>query len=114
MVVSLALFMPLIIILIALLVAAIPLTIAVKLMGGDASLFKVVMVNILVAVVTFTIQRFVPGIGAFATFFVMILIYKSMFGLGWLKTIFAWLLQGVVVVVLVLVLGLLGLTVALW
>lgn len=98
----------LLILLAVMLVAAIPLTIAVKLMGGEASLMKVVFANILVGVIVYGVKFLFASIPGFVSFVLMLFIYKVMFKLGWLKTFFAWLLQIVVIIILTAVLTLLG------
>jgi len=80
-----------------LVVSAIPLNIAVKVLGGESSIIKVIIVNILVgasaAILALVIDKFL----AIASFIVMIFIYKEMFKIGWIKAFFAWVFQGVII-----------------
>jgi len=98
-------------IVVGLIISAIPLFIAIKFLGGKASLMKVIIVNLLVGIVSFLIILFlIPSIGSlsswlltilpFLPYIVLILIYSIFFQLGIIKAIIAWILQAVILYVL--------------
>lgn len=95
-------------------ISAIPLFLAMKILGGRGGIFRVIFVNLLVALVTFLVKYYFQSwLGGLFAFILMIWIYKDFFRLGWLRALLAWLLQFVVVFLLVLLLGLVGITVPL-
>jgi hypothetical protein len=99
----------LIVLLVVLIISAIPLNIAVKLLGGKSGIIKVIFVNVLVGLVYFAIHAFIGLFAGLISFIAMLFIYKEMFRLGWLKAFFAWLLQGAIILIAILVLGFFGL-----
>ena len=84
------------------LIGAIPLYIALHLLGGRGSLLKVVLVNLGIGFIDsfieakFNMGWIIKGI----SFLVLLLIYKLMFDLGWLRAILVWALQFVFTVVM--------------
>lgn len=96
------------------LISALPLYFAVKVLGGKAGLFGVLFTNLLVAIVSFIINFLFDTWGGLFAFVLMIWIYKEFFELGWLRALLAWLLQFVFAVLILLLLSLLGVTVALF
>ena len=95
---------------VVLLVSAIPLNIAVKLLGGRSSLLKVVLVNILVAVLVTFVEGLFGIFAGIVSFVVMLFVYKTLFQLGWVKAFLAWVLQFVLIVLFVFLLTLIGIT----
>ncbi|MFH1126684.1 MAG: hypothetical protein ABIG84_04335 [archaeon] len=77
------------------LISALPLYFAVKLLGGEATIFKVLMVNLIAAIVGAVFK--LPLIG----FLLLLFIYKEVFKLSWFGAFAAWILQFVVAAVLV-------------
>jgi hypothetical protein len=73
--------------------SALPLYFSVKLLGGRASILKVIFVNLLVAIVAIAINILFNSWIGLITFILMLWIYKDFFRLGWIRAILAWLLQ---------------------
>ncbi len=88
------------------LLSALPLYFSVKVMGGKTGLLKIIIVNIIVALVAFAIKMQFDTWGGVIAFILMILIYKYMFKIGWIRAILVWLLQFVFAVIIFLFLGL--------
>ena len=81
----------------AFLVSALPLHLAVKLLGGKTNLIKTAFVAFVSGIVFSSIKMFLGiysrlAAGLFA-FFVLIWIYREMFRLKWHKAVLAWILQ---------------------
>lgn len=96
--------------LVILIISAIPLNIAVKLLGGRSSILKVIFANILAGILAFFIEMFLGG-GFWISvliFIAMLLVYKSMFEMGWIRSFLAWLLQFVIIAIIMIILALLG------
>jgi hypothetical protein len=92
------------IIVVAFLIAALPLYFTVKILGGKTGLLKTVLVNILVGVAVALIYTYLP----FATliaFIATIWLYREFFRLKWWKALVAWFMQGFVAFLLVLLVG---------
>ncbi|MBD3209264.1 hypothetical protein GF367_02510 [Candidatus Woesearchaeota archaeon] len=85
-------------------ISALPLCFSVKLLGGRTGLFKVILVNFLVALVVFVVNfKFQTWAGVVA-FVATLLIYKVFFRMGWLRALVAWLLQFVFAAIIVVLL----------
>ncbi len=95
-------------------ISALPLYFAVKMLGGKATLLKILIINLIVALVSFMINFLFQTWGGLIAFILMIWIYKDFFKLGWLRALLAWLLQFVFAVIIVIILALLGVTIALF
>jgi len=91
------------------LIAAIPLHITVKLLGGDSSLIKAAIVNFLVGLASGVISFFLKSFAGVISFIALLFIYKTMFDIGWIRALLAWLLQGVIIVLLIVLLAAIGL-----
>jgi hypothetical protein len=76
-------------------VTSIPLHIAVTMLGGDSSILKAAFVNFLAGLVGAGIYLF-TGYGWVVAFIALLVVYKLMFGLGFIRAFFAWVLQGVI------------------
>ncbi|MDY6777887.1 MAG: hypothetical protein SVU32_04420 [Candidatus Nanohaloarchaea archaeon] len=98
----------LLIVLSILLLAAIPLYIAVILLGGEVSLWTVMVAHVVAATLTAVATLIFPPLGGLVGIIVPLVVYKSMFDLDWARTILAYILQGVVAVVLVILLAVVG------
>jgi len=94
--------------LIVFVISSIPLWLALKFMGGKGSIIKVVLVNVIVGIVMGVLLETFQRFGFLIAFIIVLYIYKEMFRLGWIRALLAWLLQGVVVIVLILILRLIG------
>jgi hypothetical protein len=90
------------IVLIILIISAIPLNLAVNLLGGESSIIKVIVVNLIVVVAYFIIQSLFGEYAGYAVFAATIIVYMIAFRLGIIRAVIAWLLQGVIAVLLVL------------
>jgi len=97
-----ALIWILLILLLGLAISSIPLNIAVHLLGGDSSIIKVIIVNISVGVVAALINFYVNAYAGIVAFISMLFIYKLAFDLGWIRAFLAWILQGIILVLLIL------------
>ena len=87
--------------LIILFISALPLYFAVKYMGGEASILKVLLANLIVGVIYF----FVPSLIAFV---LLLFVYKAMFELSWSGALGAWILQIIIAIILGFVFVILG------
>lgn len=90
-------------IVIILIISALPLYFAVKMLGGDATIFKVIMVNVAVGIIGAVLDA--PLIA----FLLLLFVYKSLFNLSWFGALGAWLLQFVVAGLLIVASVVLGL-----
>ena len=83
-------------------ISAIPLYIAIMLLGGRASLLKVILVNLGIGFLDGIIDaKFQTAwLGKVVSFLVLLIIYKLMFDLGWLRAILVWMLQFILAVVM--------------
>ena len=81
-------------------ISAIPLLIAVRLLGGEASIFKVILANLLVGLAGVLIYYQFPAFAGIITFVGLLLIYSMMFRISFVKALFAWILQGIIAFVL--------------
>lgn len=88
--------------------SAIPLNIAVKLLGGRSSIVKVIFANIVIAILGYFIQTEIGTFASLLTFIVMLFVYKVMFEMGWIRSFLAWLLQYVLILIFFIILGLAG------
>ncbi|MGM5482114.1 MAG: hypothetical protein ACQESF_01505 [Nanobdellota archaeon] len=95
-------------ILLIMVLSAIPLNIAVKILGGKSSIVKVIFANIIIAVLAYFIQSKVGSFVGLLSFVVMLFVYKVMFDMGWLRSFLAWLLQYVLIVLFFVLLILAG------
>ena len=93
---------------VVLIITALPLHIAVKMLRGKSSILKVIGTNILVALVTFLIHIFIGAFATILSFIAMLFIYKSMFRMGWFRSFLAWLMQLVIIAIIVIILILVG------
>ena len=104
----------LLLIVIVFMLSALPLYFSVKLLGGRTGLLKVILINLLVALVALIIKFFFESWGGLIAFVLMLWIYKDFFRMSWIRALLAWLLQFVFAVILVLLAILMfGVTIAL-
>lgn len=83
------------------LLAAIPLNITVKLVGGETHLLKTAGISFLVGLLVAAIQVSLHStLGSVIAFIVMLWVYKAAFAIGWLRAFLVWLLHGVVTIAL--------------
>ena len=79
--------------------SAIPLNIAVKLLGGHSGLFKTAIINFFAGLLFVVVKQYAPAFGTVAGFVATLILYKFAFGLGFIKAFFVWVLSGVIVAV---------------
>ncbi len=89
-----------------LIISALPLYFAVKFLGGKATIFKVLMVNLIVGVIGAALDM--PIIG----FVLLLFVYKEVFKMSWLSAFLAWILQFIVAGALLFLASFLSLGVA--
>lgn len=94
-------------------ISSLPLYFAAKFLGGKTTIIKVILVNLLVAVITYIIDYLFETWSGLIAFVLMIWIYKDLFRIGWIKAVLVWLLQFVMALLLVLILTLAGISLVL-
>jgi len=104
-------WIPILIYVIILIIAAIPLHFSVSLLGGDSSILKAIATNAIVGFIGALINSFVPIFGTLAYVIAVLLIYKFMFEIGWLRAILVWILQIIISAVLLVLFAFIGLSV---
>ncbi len=88
--------------LLLIILSSLPLYISVNLLGGEATILRVFLTNTIVAIlIAMLIDKL--GWGAIFLVVVTILAYKFIFKLSFVKAIFAWVLQYIVVGVLIFI-----------
>ncbi|MFP4402529.1 MAG: hypothetical protein ACLFPL_04850 [Candidatus Nanoarchaeia archaeon] len=96
-----------IVLLIILIISALPLHFAVKIMGGKTYLIKTILVMFLSSIIVVLVNLLLPY-GAILAFIVLIWIYREMFRLKWIKALLVWLLQLIFVTILLSIAALIG------
>ena len=91
-----------------LVISAIPLNIAVKMLGGRSSLLRVIVANLIIAIIAYLIDYYVGFFVGFLSFIAMLFVYKKMFRMGWLRTLMAWFVQYLLIAIFLVTLTLLG------
>ncbi len=86
------------------LLSAFVLNIAAKLLGGRSSFFKALAVNFVVFAGTLYIRAHLSIFTGALSFAFLLLVYKYMFDVGWIRALLIWLLQGFLVLLLVVIL----------
>ncbi len=79
--------------------SALPLNLAVKILSGHSTLFRVVLVNIVAAVITYAINLYFPHYGTIISFFTLLFMYSVMFDLSYFRAFIAWILQFVIIII---------------
>lgn len=104
--------MVLLVVILIFLIAALPLHIAVKMMGGKTTLFRTAFISAIAGVVVYIVKSMLTEWGGLIAFIAMLFIYMTAFKIGFFKALVAWFLQFIVAIGLILILGVLGITVA--
>jgi hypothetical protein len=91
-------------------VSALPLHLAVGLLGGRSSILRVFLVMVLTAIITIVVNMILPIWGTFVAWFLLIFVFRESFKLKWIKAILAWILWIVFIFLFSLFLGFLGLS----
>lgn len=93
-----------------LVISAIPLNLAVKLLGGKSSIVKVLLVYLMVSLFIMLSEYFIGKgfLASIVVFIGMLFFYKHMFKMGWLRSFLAWIAQFVIIALLGVLLALIG------
>lgn len=94
--------------LILLVLAALPLYLAIKILGGRVSLLRVIGANIGVALLTFGARAFLGGAGLFFTAAITVFIYMFVFKVGPIRALAAMALTFIITLSLVALMQILG------
>lgn len=86
--------------LVAVAIAALPLHIAVRLLGGETTLIRTILVNLAVGLASALLAMALEAWVGAVTLLVTIALYKVFFRIGWVKALLVWLLSFVVAGVL--------------
>ncbi len=99
-------------VIVTLVISALPLYFAVRLVGGEAGIVRIILISLILSFASIGAASF---IGIFAGLFMLIatlFVYKIAFKVSFLKAFIAWLLQYVFVfIAIVFVISLLGVTI---
>jgi hypothetical protein len=104
------LLMTIILGLVVIVVSALPLHLAVGMLGGRSSILRAFIVMIVTAVGTIIVNFFLPVWGIFVSWFLLIWVFRESFRLKWFKAILAWILWIVFIFLFSLLLGVFGLS----
>ena len=91
-----------------LLITAIPLYLAVRLLGGKASIISAMLVNIVTGILTAALRSQYGLLGMILGFFFALWIYREVFRLIWIKAFLVFILQAVIVFLAIILLGILA------
>ena len=84
-------------------ISSIPLYLAVKALKGKTTFAEVIMVNLIAAIIISILNTFLSIWGGIIPFILVIFIYKVVFELSWWKSLLAWFLQFVIVIILLFI-----------
>lgn len=107
-----AFFITLFTLLFVLIISALPLHFAVKVLGGRTHLLKTILVMIVTSIMIILVSLLLPY-GTIIGFILLIWMYREMFRLKWHKAILVWVLQIIFVIILLLILSLIGVSLTL-
>ena len=88
-------------------ISALPLYFSVKLVGGRTTIFQALLINLFASFVVAFISVVFP-FGALLSFIILIWIYHEFFKIKWVKALFVWLCQIIVIFFLSLLFTILG------
>jgi hypothetical protein len=91
-----------------LILTAIPLYLAVKLLGGRAIFVNAVLVNIVTGILTSFLRSGYGFLGLILGFFVTLWIYREVFRLIWIKAFLVFILQAIIMFFVILFIGLMA------
>jgi hypothetical protein len=94
-------------IVIVIILSSLPLYLSVMLLGGRPSITKVFLTNIVVAIGSAVLIKYI-GLGSLWVLLITILFYSFIFRMGIIRAFLAWLVQYVVAVILIIALIALG------
>ncbi|MGM5480589.1 MAG: hypothetical protein ACQESC_03960 [Nanobdellota archaeon] len=84
---------PLLIVFLVFLISALPLHFSAKLLGGQTSILKSIIINVLAGIVASLTATFVPFFATIPVIIALLVLYKFAFGVGWLKALIIWFVQ---------------------
>ena len=84
-------------------ISSIPLFLAVKAFGGKTEFREVIIVNIISAIIISILNQIFFVWGGLISFLFVIVLYKGVFDLTWWKSILAWFLQFIIMMILIFV-----------
>ena len=96
--------MLLIIAVISAIASAFVLNIAAKLLGARSSFFKALIVNFIVFLGTAYIKGHINFLEGALSFVFLLLVYKYVFDVGWIRALLIWLMQGILVALFIVLL----------
>ncbi len=91
-----------------LVLTAIPLYLAVSLLGGKASLINAILVNIITGIITSTLRSQYNFLGLILGFFITMWIYREVFRLIWIKAFLVFIVQAVIMFLVIIGLALIA------
>jgi hypothetical protein len=92
---------------------AIPLYIAVRILGGEASFLKALLVKLAGAAVFFGVSLFYGPAAGLASGLLLLILYRAVFDLSTVKAIIAFVIEEIVVILAILGLIALGIGISL-
>ena len=99
-----------IVLLIVLVISAIPLNLAMKMLGGKSSILKVILANLLAGIAYILLHAYLGLFAGLASFIVMILIYREIFKVGWIRVLLALVLEVVIIIIFWIALAAIGIS----
>ena len=94
------------IIVVAFIIASLPLHMAARMLGGKSTILKAIGVNIISSLIISAIYSFLPYASLLA-FFALIWIYREMFRLKWFKAFLVWIIQATLTFLFILIFAIL-------
>ena len=91
----------LLIILIAIIISSLPLYFAVLMLGGEASILKVFLTNLLIGILSGVLVNYF-GFGSLIVLLFVVIFYSFMFKVGFIRSFLAFLIQYVIAFLLVI------------
>lgn len=92
----------LIILILLLVISALPMHLAVLVMGGRSTIIRVIFANFLAGIITFMIYYLLDSWAGLISFVLMIWVYKEIFNIGFVRAVLAWILQFIIAILLII------------
>lgn len=93
----------LLILFIVIIISALPLYLAVSLLGGRASILNSFLVMIAIGFITVFSQIIFPFFGVIITFLLGVLLFREVFRLKWIKAFLLWIVWFLMIILLSMV-----------
>jgi len=93
------------VVLAVLVISALPLYFAVKLVGGEAGLLKVILIGLLLSLASAGATRFISMLAGVIMILLTFFAYKVAFKLGWIRAFIAWILQYIFILVTLMIIS---------